>query len=53
MKMSAVCYLLAWTGTAPATDLNTTVNIRLQQVTTPIDVVGGIGKDVEEPDTSM
>ena len=47
--MSAVCYLLAWTGTASA--LKPTLHIGQQQVTTAMDVVGG--EDAEEPDTSM
>ena len=51
MKMSAVCYLLAWTGTAPATDVKPPVHIQLQELTTPMDVVGG--EDAEDPDTSM
>ena len=53
MKMSAVCYLLAWTGTAPElpTELDATLHIGLQEVTTAMDVVGG--EDAEEPDTSM
>ena len=40
--MSAVCYLLAWTGTAPElpTELKPTLHIGLQQVTTAMDVVG-------------
>ena len=53
--MSAVCYLLAWTGTAPElpTELKPTLHIGLQQVTTAMDVVGLVGEDAEEPDTSM
>ena len=51
MKTSAVCYLLAWTGTAPDTESNPTVHLQLQALTTPMDVVGG--EDVEEPNTSM
>ena len=53
--MSAVWYLLAWTGTAPEldTEVKPTLHIGIQEVTTPMDVVCGIGEDAEEPVTSM
>ena len=56
--MSAVCYSLAGTGTATEldTELSTdlpTLHIGLQQVPTALDVVGSIGEDAEESDTSM
>ena len=49
--MSAVCYLLAWTGTATELDTDISVHTRLQELTTAMDVVGG--EDAEEADTSM
>ena len=52
MTITAFCYLLAWSGTAPElpTKFKHTLHTELVQVTTAADVAGG--EDAEEPDTS-